>query len=731
MGEQDTRAANPLRHRLSRRGFVVGAGAVGAGLVIGRMVPVSTVAAEEGVAGNRFEPFVRISPQDTVTVIVKHLEMGQGISTGLAMLVAEELDASWAQMRVEFAPVDPSIYANKGFHGIQGTGNSTSLASSFDQYRAAGALARATLLAAASKAWAVSADEIEVQDGRLVHPEHDPASFGAFAEQTRGVGEPEDIAVKDPSAFIHIGKRQPRLDSAAKLSGETVFGSDVQLDGMLVAVVARPPRFGATVATVDDREARQIDGVVDVLEIPEGVAVLARSTWPALKARKKLSITWDDRKAEKRSSRQLWTDYHDRVSTQGVAVRSEGSTESALKGAAMALEADFNFPFLAHAPMEPLSSVVKFTGDSATVWTASQIPSLDRANVSEALGLAPEQVTIETLHAGGSFGRRSCFDSHHLVEASNIARTHGQGLPIKVIWTRDDDIRGGYYRPMVLHHVRASLDKNGLPTAWHHRIVSQSIFAGTPFEADMLADGVDSGAVQGVRNMPYAIPNLGIELHTVDTGVPVLRWRSMGHSHSAYVVETFIDELAATAGRDAVEYRLEMLKDAPRLNAVLSLAAEKAGWGEKPAENRFRGVAAHESFGTSIAKVAEISVDDAGRLKVERVICAVDCGLVVNPDQVRAQIEGGIGFGLGAALRNAITLDDGRVEQADFDSYEPLRMRDMPEVEVHIVESSEAPSGVGEAAVPTIGPAVANAIFAGTGRRIRALPFLAAKRQNG
>lgn len=725
-----TLAASPAGSppRLTRRGFLVSAGAAGAGLVIGMAVPASGVRGQEPAASARFDPFVRIGTDDTVTVIVKHLEMGQGVATGLAMLVAEELGASWAQMRTEFAPVDVSLYANPMLHGMQATAESTSMANAFMQYREAGALARAALAAAAAQTWSVPASEISVKDGLLSHPGQTAASFGAFADRAGSVTVPDAVTVKPDTEFSLIGARHARLDTLAKINGNALFASDIMEDDMLVAVVARPPRFGAAVAAFDDGQARKVEGVEDVVQIPGGIAVLARSTWPALKARSKLSITWDESGAETRSTRDLWADYHDRAATPGKPVRTEGSVSTALKGAPTALEAYFRFPYLAHAPMEPLSSVIRFTGDRAEVWAASQTPSLDRANVANALQLAPEQVSIETLDAGGSFGRRGCFDSHYLTEAAHIARAHGQGRRIKTVWTRGDDIAGGYYRPMALHHVRAALDKNGMPTAWYHRIVSQSIFTGTGLEAAVAGDGIDRSPAGGVEHIPYAIPNLQVELHTVDTGVPVMRWRSMAHSHAAYVVETFIDELAATAGKDPVEYRLGLLEAAPRLKAVLSLAAEKAGWGTPLADGRYRGVAAHSSFGTSVAQIAEIALDRTGRLKVERVVCALDCGLAINPDQVRAQMESAVGFGLGAALRNAITLDEGRVAETDFDSYQPLRMSDMPEVEVHIVASAEPPTGAGICGVPPIAPAVANAISSATGRRIRMLPFLPTKR---
>lgn len=706
----------------SRRDFLKLSLGAGAGLVIG--MQVDPVAASMHVAEGAFNPFVRITPDDTVTVIVKHLDKGQGSATGLATLVADELGASIEQVRTEFAPADAERYKNLAL-GVQGTGGSTAIANSWIQYRQAGAAAREMLAAAAAAQWHVKVDEVTVVDGFVRHVNSaNRAPLGTFAEAAAKLALPAKPHLRSPEEWRYIGKSFPRVDVAEKSSGAVgLYGMDVQLPGMLVAVLAKPPKWGATVRSVDDSKARAVAGVVDVLQVPQGVVVLAKSTWPALKARNLLLVDWDESGAETRSSADLFAEYHRLAETPGLPAHVHGDVEAALAGATQVVEASYEFPYLAHAPMEPLDITVQFDGERAEFWTGSQLQTVDQNVAAAVLGIEPDKVSINTLWAGGSFGRRAIADGHYAAEAASIARVSGRHEPIKLVYSREDDIRGGYYRPMYVHRVRAGLDAAGNIVGWHHRVVGQSIMTGTAFEQYMVKDGVDHTSVEGIADMGYAIGALGLELHTPKVGVPVLWWRSVGHTHTAYVVETMIDELAMRADRDAVEFRLALLGADARKAAVLRLAAEKAGWTTPPADGVHRGVAVHKSFDSYVAEIAEVRLRADGRVKVERVVCAVDCGQPVNPDNIVAQVEGALGYGLGAVLRNEITLADGAVEQGNFDRYLPLRMDDMPTVEVHIVPSSEAPTGIGEPGTPPIGPAVANAIARAKGLRVRELPM--------
>ena len=715
--------AKPLAEPLGRRGFLKATGGATAGLVIGLALPAGHAAAAKPVSAETFNPFVRIAPDGTVTVIVKHLDKGQGVLTGLSTLVAEELDADWSQVRAEHAPADLEKYKNL-FFGAQGTGGSTAIANSWAQYRKAGAAAKAMLKAAAAETWGVPAAEITAKRGELTSAAGHTARFGVFAAAAASLPVPEDPPLKAPEDFTLIGSEElRRLDTHAKTDGTARYTIDVKRPGMLTAVIARPDRFGASLKAVDDSAARAVKGVTDVVAIPHGVAVVARDTWAAIKGREALAIEWDGGQAEMRGSEEILADYHERAKTAGIEVRVDGDAEAALAAAAQVVEADFEFPFLAHAPMEPMNAVAEITGDAVEVWTGSQLQTVDHMTAAAIAGVPPEKAQIHTLLAGGSFGRRATPDADMVSEAVSVAKAIDGRAPVKVQWTREDDIRGGRYRPIYLHRLKAGLDADGKLTAWQQRIVGQSIVAGTPFEGALVKDGIDGTSVEGASNLPYAIPNFHLDLHTTDSAVPVLWWRSVGSTHTAYAAETFIDMLAEKAGRDPVEFRLSMLKDHPRHAGVLQLAADKANWGGALPEGLHRGIAVHESFQSYVAQVAEVRLHDDGSFKVERVVCAVDCGIAVNPDQIRAQMEGGIGYGLGAALRNQVTLTDGLVEQSNFHDYEPIRIDDMPRIEVHIVKSAEAPTGVGEPGTPVIAPALANALHAASGKRIYRLPI--------
>ncbi|MDP3295221.1 MAG: xanthine dehydrogenase family protein molybdopterin-binding subunit [Nevskia sp.] len=740
----DGKASNstPLIN-VSRRSFLQGTGGLAIGVCLG---PVACSSKDAGTAATvasnipAFEPnaFIRIGADNSVTVIAKHLEMGQGAFTGLATLAAEELDADWSQVSVEAAPADVTKYKNNLLGG-QGTGGSTAMADSHEPMRKAGATARAMLVNAAAAEWKVPAAEITVSKGTIRHAaSKKEASFGQMADKAAKQPVPAEVVLKDPKDFTLIGTlTATRKDSAAKTNGTAKFTQDVKLDGMLVAVLAHAPHFGSTIKSFDDSKARAVAGVVDVIRVDAvpgvnraAVAVLAKNTWVAKQGRDALVVEWEEAEAFKLSSAEIFKQFHELSAKPGLVAGTRGDTAAALKKPAKLIEASYEFPYLAHAAMEPLNCVIHYTGDSCQIWNGEQFQTFDQAAAAATLGLKPEQVSITQLYAGGSFGRRASSKSDFIVEAATLAKAayaKGVKAPLKMVWTREDDMRGGYYRPAFVHAIKASLDKDGKLVGWQQRIVGQSIAKGTALEPYMVHEGVDHTSVEGASDTRYDIANLQVELHTIDYQLPVLWWRSVGHTHTAYAVETMIDELAHAAGKDPVEFRLALLEKQPRHLGVLELAAAKADWGKPLAPiagmKRGRGIAVHESFNTFVAEVAEVSIDADGMLKVDRVVCAVDCGLAINPDVIKAQMEGGIGFGLAAILHSEITFDQGKVVQGNFGEYPMLRINEMPVIEVHLVASAERPTGVGEPGVPPIGPAVANAVFAATAKRIRKLPF--------
>lgn len=710
----------------SRRRFLHGA----AGLTLAVYLPRAR-SADAGARAGIFEPnaFVRIAADNTVTVISKHLEMGQGTYTGLATIVAEELDAAWAQVRVEGAPADASRYNNLRMGPTQGTGGSTAMANSWDQLRRAGASARAMLVAAAAQQWKVPAEELGVSDGVVTHSRTQrKATFGQLAAAAARQPVPAEVVLKDPKHFKLIGKHAPRKDSNDKTNGTAQFTQDVHLPDMLTAVVAHSPLFGGKVKSFDATQAKAVRGVVDVIQIPSGVAVLAKDTWSAKKGRDALQVEWDDSGAFKLGSQEIFQRYRELAKSPGAMARKAGDPDAAFAASTRVLRAAYDFPYLAHAAMEPLNCAVRLGKDSCEIWNGEQSHTADQMSVAALLGIRPEQVTIHMLYAGGSFGRRASTASDYVLEAVNIAKAIEGRAPIKLVWLREDDMRAGYYRPAFHHVLEAALDAQGRPTGWRHRLVGQSILAGTPM-ARRVKDGVDPTSVEGAANLPYAFDNIQVDLHTPkDIPVPVLWWRAVGSTHTAFSTETFIDEVAAASAQDPVAFRLALLDKRPRHAAVLRLVAEKAGWGMPlaagaPGDRRGRGVAVHESFGSYVAHVAEVTVKADGSLKVDRIVSAVDCGIAINPDNVRAQTEGSIGYGLSAALHGEIMLKDGLVEQSNFHDYAPIRIYEMPKVEVHLVASTEAPSGMGEPALPPVAPAVVNAIAAATGKRMRRLPI--------
>jgi isoquinoline 1-oxidoreductase beta subunit len=715
--------------RPTRREFLKATGSVGAAaLTIGfEWLGPSRRAAAVGANAAVFAPnaFLRIGADGGVTIIAKHVEMGQGSYTGIATVLAEELDADWAKVRVESAPANVKLYANFAF-GMQGTGGSSAMANSWTQLREAGAKGRAMLLSAASKDWKVPATELTTDKGVVYHAgSKRQASYGSLAGKAAALPVPDKVTLKDPKEFKLIGRQAPRVDVPAKVDGTAQFTLDVALPGMLVALLRRPPLFGATVKSFDASAAAAVPGVVKVVQVPGGVAVVAKGFWAAKLGRDALIVEWDDSQAEKRSSSQMMNEYRKLAEQPASSARKVGDAVPAIKNAAHTVSARYEFPFLAHAPMEPLDAVVKLTASSCEIWAGDQFQTIDQANAAKAAGLDPQQVSINTLYAGGSFGRRANVWSDYIVEAVSIAKACGaDGTPIKLQWTREDDLHGGLYRPMYFHKLEAALNEKKELVGWRHIIVGQSILGDTPFAAVMVKNGIDATSVEGAANIAYEIPNIDVELATTKSPVPVLWWRVVGSSHTTFAVEAFIDEVAYAAGKDPYTFRRDLLEKEPRMKAVLELAADKAGWSSGPLpKGKGRGIAVCEAFKTFVAQVAEVTVDDAGLVTVDRVVCAVDCGIPINPDVIAAQMEGGIGFGLGAVLYGAITLKDGRVEQDNFNGYRVLRINEMPKVEVHIVPSAESPTGVGEPGVAPVGPAVANAIFAATGKRVHLLPF--------
>lgn len=704
--------------RTTRRGFLAGGGA----LMLGLMLPLGQGRAQVAVSGP-FAPnaFIRIGTDDLVTVMIKHLEMGQGPYTGLATLVAEELDADWAQMRAEGAPANDKLYANLAF-GAQGTGGSTAIANSFMQMRKAGAAARAMLVAAAAAEWRVPAGEITVTAGVVAHPSGRSSGFGALAEKAASQPVPQDPPVKAAKDFVLIGTDRPKLDTVAKSNGTAQFTMDVYRDGMLTVVVAHPPQFGATVARFDDRAALAVKGVEMVRQIPQGVAVYATNTYAALKGRDALEVTWDDSAAERRSSGQMFADYVKAAATGGQTVEAQGDM-TAMDGAAKVLEAEYHFPYLAHAPMEPLDAVIEVKAGRAEMWFGSQFPSFDRPTAAKALGLSPEDVRINVLLAGGSFGRRAQGSAHLAAEAGEIAKAAGRDGAFKLLWTREDDLKGGYYRPMTVHKLRAGLDASGQIIAWDNTVANQSIIMGTPMEA-MLKGGPDSTSFEGSTGLPYQFGARRIGWAHMKSPVSVLWWRSVGHTHTAYAVETFLDEVLEAAGKDPVQGRLDLLPaEALRERGVIRKAAEMSGWAGRTRDGKGYGIAYVKSFSTYVAEVVEVE-ERQGRPHVTRVWCAVDCGIAVNPNVIRAQMEGGIGYALGAALHSRISFAaGGAVEQSNFHDYPMLRIDEMPAVEVAIIQSEADPTGVGEPGVPPLAPAMANAWRALSGARQYQLPF--------
>lgn len=671
--------------------------------------------------------FVRIDRDGTVTVTINRLDFGQGVQTGLPMILAEELDADWSKVRSVHGDADPA-YADPAF-GMHLTGGSNSIKNSFMQYRELGARTRAMLVSAAAAQWGVDAAALRTQGGFVIGPGGKKLGYGDLAEAAMKLPVPEKVVLKDPRQFRIIGKPTGRLDAQAKSSGRQDYGIDVRLPGMLTAVVARPPVFGAKVKSVDDSAAKAIKGVKAVLRVPtdrggEGVAVLADGYWSAKQGRDALKLEWDTSAVEKADSAQLLAQYRELASKPGM-VAMEGDV-APLARAPHRISSEFVFPYLAHAPMEPLNCTVKLDADKAELWMGTQMPGLDAMAAAQTLGLQPQAIKVHTQMAGGGFGRRAIPTSDYVVEACGVAkaaRAAGISAPVRTLWSREDDIKGGYYRPLHVHRAEIGFDDQGRILAWDHVIVGQSIIKGSPFEGLMVKNGVDATAIEGMKE-PYDVP-MRLSVHHPQVNVPVLWWRSVGSTHTAYAMETLIDEVARATKQDPVAYRLRLMGDKhPRHKAALQLAVERSGYGKKKlAPGRAWGVALHESFSSVVAYVVEASVKD-GTPKLHSVTAGVHCNLAVNPRSVEAQVQGGALMGLSMCLPGAaITLKDGVVEQSNFGDFAVPRITDMPQMAVHIVPSAELPTGMGEPGLPPLAPAFANAVARLTGKVPRELPF--------
>ncbi len=696
---------------LSRRAFIKVVSAAGGGLALGVWYPgkgrdliqgavfdVAAEAAESKTSGVSFSPnaWLAVQPDGQVVVTLSRSEMGQGVWTALPMILAEELDADWSTVRVKQADANSSRYGN------QSTGGSYSVRGSWTALREAAAAARVMLIQAAAGQWKVDPSSCRTEKGWVYHSTGKKYSYGALTAAAAGIPAPEDISLKDEKSFRLLGRRIPRLDTRAKVTGRAVFGIDVRVPNMMFASIERCPVFGGKPKSVDASKTRAMPAVREVVELGDGVAVVATSTWAAFQGRKALTIDWADGPDAGQTSDGLWSKYSELAKTKGRFDESRGDAETAWAGAQRKIEAVYQAPFVAHATMEPMNCVADVRPDRCEIWAPTQNPQAAQREASELLDLPMEKVVVHVTFLGGGFGRR--LKSDYVEDAVRVSRA--VKAPVQVVWTREDDLQHDWYRPATYNWLRAGLDADGWPAVWMHRAVGPAA----------------KGLVMGGSTPPYAISNLLIDAHIEKTSIPIGAWRAVGPSQNGFIVESFIDELAYQAKKDPFEYRRQLLNGEPRLKRVLEAAAEKSGWGTPMKSGCGRGIAAVSSFGSHVAQVAEVTVDPSGQIRVDRVVCAIDCGRIVNPDTIEAQMASGIVYGLGAALKDEITIDGSRVRQNNFDTYRLMTMEDMPAVEVHIVPSAESPGGVGEPGLPPAAPAVCNAIYATTGKRIRRLP---------
>jgi isoquinoline 1-oxidoreductase beta subunit len=713
-GESSTKTA------VSRRAFLQVGLAAGGGLLIGMSLPGGSGVAE-AADPVRFSPnaFIRIEGDGRVILTMPYVEMGQGTYTSIPMLIAEELEVDLTQVQLEHAPPNEKLYGNPALGGVQATGGSSTTRAVWQSMRQAGATARIMLVAAAAKRWGVDPSSCHAQSGEVVHAATGRrAKYADLAAAAAAVGIPEDVPLKRPEDFKLIGTSAKRLDTPAKVNGTAVYGIDVTLPGLKFATLAQSPVFGGRVRSVDDAAAKAVRGVTQIVLLDDAVAVVAEHMGAAKKGLAALVIEWDDGPHAKLGTDDILHDLERATLAPGAVAQNVGDVVKAMEGAVTKVEAAYHVPFLAHAALEPMNCTVHVRADSCEVWVGNQVIARAQATAAKTAGLPLDKVVVHNHLIGGGFGRRLEIDG--VTRAVEIAK-HVEG-PVKVVWTREEDIQHDMYRPFFFDRLSAGLDAKGMPVAWNHRFAGSSILA--RWLPPAFQNGLDPETVDGAANPVYAVPNLHVEYIRVEPpGIPTAFWRSVGPSHTVFVVESFMDELAAAAKQDPVAYRLALLEKAPRAKAVLALAAEKAGWGSALPQGAGRGVSVQFVFGSYMAQVAEVEVSKDGNVRVRRVVCAVDCGTVINPDIVRAQVEGAVIFGITAALYGEITLKNGRVEQANFDTYQILRMNEAPAIEVHIVQSAESPGGMGEPGTSAIVPAVSNAIFAATGKRLRKMPI--------
>jgi isoquinoline 1-oxidoreductase beta subunit len=707
--------------RISRRALLKGGLVVGAGLVIGFRSPLTAPSVADAQGSGVFAPnqWLRIDRDGVVTIVNSVPEMGQGAMTTMPMIVADELDADLDAVRIEQAPANPGLYGNP-VTGAQSYGGSRGVRDHLEMLRKAGAAGRQMLREAAAREWGVPVDEVETEPGVVIHrPTGRRLLYGQLVDKAQALPVPQNPRLKSKAEFRYIGKERHRVDIPPKVNGQAVYGIDVKVPGMLIASIERSPVVtGATVKRFDATAAKAVPGVKQVVPVSRGVAVVADTFWAALNGRKALTVEWDEGPVAGVSSAMITREYEAAARQSGQVARNEGDAERALAAGGKTLEAIYQVPFLEHACMEPMNATAHVTPEACIVWAPTQNPGGTQDTAARLTGLPKEKVTVHTTLLGGGFGRRGELD--FIADTVEVAKV--VGVPVKVLWTREDDLTHGFYRPATYNVFRAALDGQGRPTAWFTRVVGPGILVQ---KGRIPAGSIDGAAMEAVRNHAYDIPNVRIEWVNKDFGVPLGFWRSVGPSQNAFIVESFVDELAHAAGQDPYEYRRALLGKAPRHKAVLELVASKANWGSPLPAGQGRGIAVCFSYGSYAAHVAEVSVGDDGTVRVSKVVCAIDCGIAVNPDQVKAQMEGGLVYALTAALFGEITLDRGRVQQTNFHTYPMLRINQTPVTEVHILESGEAPGGLGEPGVPTVAPALCNAIFAATGKRVRRLPIRA------
>ena len=707
---------------LNRRAFLKAGAAAGGGLLLSVRLPVSMRDAEAAgpTAADRFAPngFIRIGRDSRVTLLMHKAEMGQGVYTSMPMLVAEELEVGLDQVHLEPAPPDDTLYADPLLHQ-QATGNSTSVRGAWEPLRRAGATGRAMLVSAAAQSWKVDASSCRAERGTVIHvPTGRRVTYGALADKAATLPVPDRVALKDPKDFTLIGTSAKRLDSPDKVNGKAQFGIDVKVPGMKIATVAACPVFGGKLAGVDESKAKVVTGVRQVVRLDNAVAVIGDHMWAAQRGLRALDIRWDEGPHATLTTADIVQQLDAASQKPGVVARKEGDVARAMAGAARKVEAVYQTPFLAHAPMEPMNCTVHVRKDGCDVWVGTQVQTAAQAAAAQATGLPLEKVRLHQYLLGGGFGRRLEVD--FIAQAVQIAKQVDG--PVKVVWTREEDTQHGVYKPYFYDRLAAGLDEQGMPIAWSHRLTGSSVMARMVPPA--FKNGLDPDTIEGAAEPPYTFPNMLVDyVRQEPPGIPTGWWRGVGPTHNVFVVESFIDELAAAAKKDPFEYRRALLAGSPRARGVLELAADKAGWGKPLPSGRGRGISLLHAFGeTYIAQVAEVSVSKEGDVRVHHVVVAVDCGMTVNPDTLKAQMEGGVNFGLGAALFSEITLKGGRVEQANFNNYRALRINEAPRVDVYLVKSAEAPGGIGEPGTSGVAPAMTNAIFAATGKRLRKLP---------